>query len=99
VISSVPLTEVYKQVYAQPGYSYEAAKGTGMWVAGSGTALLLIAGGIQARAWLPRLQESRRGSAADPETRRATATTQDRGAKDASSWPARDPGQRRRSPR
>ncbi|MGH2956594.1 MAG: hypothetical protein ACRDL6_06330 [Solirubrobacterales bacterium] len=68
VLSSVPITQVSKQVYSSSGYSYDAAKGTGIWIAAAGTSLLLIGGVIQARAWISRRQPGarRRGPAPHP---------------------------------
>ena len=62
VFSGVPMTEVYEQVYGESGFSYDAAKGVGMWIASAGTVVLLLAGVIQARDWLPaRSAGPRRG--------------------------------------
>lgn len=70
LFSSVPMTEVYKEVYSSPGYTYSAAKGTGIWIAAAGTAVLLFAGVIQARASLPgRRPGSRRRPRASGEDR------------------------------
>jgi hypothetical protein len=92
LFSSVPMTEVYKQVYSGSGYTYEAAKGTGVWIASAGTLVLLLAGVIQARDWLPgrepRAAES--GSAPARRTRRVPAG-RDAGGEDASSERGEDP--------
>lgn len=75
MFSTVPITEIYKQVYRSSGYTYDADKGIGIWIAAAGAILLLIAGGIQAQGWMQGLQPGsrRRGTPPKPADDRRAA--------------------------
>jgi hypothetical protein len=94
MFSGVPMTEVYEDVYSDAGFSYDAAQGTGVWIAGAGTIVLLIAGVMQVSDRLP----SRRG----PRRTARVPTGRDAGDEDAPSERGGEPtwgwqsGRRRR---